>query len=134
MIMNTETPIESFNKRLITEKECYGTDAQVAALNVITNDRRSYQLAYSHFMYSELRANPELERKPDAPPQQMVIHFSMGVVTVLGAALHLIYTAVQKNDLKFIQRSAFGSSLSDRHSSSPVVVTSVAIALSEGKP
>lgn len=34
--MNTETPIASATNRLLPEKDCYGTDSQVATLNVIT--------------------------------------------------------------------------------------------------
>ena len=50
--MNTETPIASATNRLLPEKDCYGTDSQVATLNVITDHQRSYQLAYTHFTYS----------------------------------------------------------------------------------
>jgi hypothetical protein len=46
--MNTETPIASATNRLLPEKDCYGTDSQVATLNVITDHQRSYQLAYAH--------------------------------------------------------------------------------------
>jgi hypothetical protein len=135
MNMNADTPIESAINRLSSENDCYGTDSQVAALNVITDYRRSYQLAYAHFLYSELAANPGLEIKPDAPPQQLVIHFSMAVVTVLGAALHQIEKAIQKNHLKHIQLGSLDGARSERRSPNNVpVVVSVAITFTEDKP
>ena len=133
--MNTETPIASATNRLLPEKDCYGTDSQVATPNVITDHQRSYQLAYVHFTYSELAANPALEQKPDAPPQRLVIHFSMAVVTVLGAALHPIDKAVQKNDLKYVQRGSLDAAkLERRPAGSATVVVSVAITFTEDKP
>ncbi len=111
-----------------------GTDSQVATLNVITDHQRSYQLAYAHFLYSELGANPALEQKPDAPPQQLAIHFSMAVVTVLGAALHPIDKAVQKNDLKYVQRGSLAAAkLERRPVGSATVVASVVITFTEDK-
>jgi hypothetical protein len=123
--MNTEPPLESTTKRLLAETDCYGTDSQVAALNVITDQRRGYQLAYAHFLYSELAANPALEEKPDAPPQQLMIYFSMAVVTVLGAALRQIDKAVQKNDLKYVQRGTLAGGKLEQYASpnSPVVAS-----------
>jgi len=126
--MNTNPLPDLSVNRLLSEPDCYGTDSQVAALNVITDERRSYQLAYAHFIYAELAANPGLESNRDAPPQRLVIHFSMAVVTVLGAALRHIEQAVQKNDLKFVQRGTLRSAKdkSGTSSNAPVVV-SVAI-------
>jgi len=132
--MNTETPIASATNRLLPEKDCYGTDSQVATLNVITDHQRSYQLAYAHFLYSELGANPTLEQKPAAPPQQLVIHFSMAVVTVLGAALRPIDKAVQKNELKYVQRGSLDATkLERRPAGSATVVASVVITFTEDK-
>lgn len=130
--MNTNPPLESATNRLLADKDCYGTDSQVATLNVITDQRRGYQLAYAHFIHSELGANPALEQRPDAPPQQLVMHFSMAVVTVLGAALHLIDKAVQKNDLKYVQRGSLDARKLERfQNNNAPVVASVTIAFKD---
>jgi len=134
--MNTEPPLESGTSPLLMQKDCYGTDSQVAALNVITDQQRGYQLAYAHFLYSEVGDNPALEKKPDAPPQQLMIHFSMAVVTILGAALRHIDQAVQKNDLKYVQRGSVKGAIGERtvdRANSPVVA-SVTITFSKEVP
>lgn len=99
--MNNELELESNSNRLLAGKDCYATDAQIATLNVITEHQHSHQLAYAHFIRSELGDNPTLEQKPGAPPQLLIIHFSIAVVTVLGAGLRPLDKALQKNELKF---------------------------------
>ena len=132
--MNTETPIASATNRLLPERVCYDTDSQVATLNVITDHERSYQLAYAHFLYSDLGVNPALEQKPESPPQELAIHFSMAVVTVLGAGLHPIEKAIQKNDLKYVQRGSLDATKLERRSARGVtVVVSVVITFTEDK-
>jgi hypothetical protein len=52
----------------------------------------------------------------------------MAMVTVLGAALHPIDKAVQKNDLKYVQRGSLDAAkLERRLSGSATVVPSVVI-------
>lgn len=59
----------------------------------------------------------------------------MAVVMVLGAALHPIDRAVQKNDLKYVQCGSLGAAkLERRPAGSATVVASVIITFTEGKP
>jgi len=128
--MNTASELESNSNRLMATKDCFAIDPQVATLNVITDHQRSHQLAYAHFVRSEFGDNPALEQKPDAPPQVLSIHFSVGVVTVLGAGLRVLDRALQKHELKFVQR---GKITGKEHSTTPTtVVTSVTITFNEG--
>ena len=60
--MNTETSLESVDNRLLVPKDCYATDSQVTTLNVLTDHQRSHQLAYAHFIHSELGDNPALNK------------------------------------------------------------------------
>jgi hypothetical protein len=133
--MNTETWLESADNRLLVPKECYATDSQTAALNVLTDNRRSHQLAYAHFIYSEFGDNPALESKPTAPPQQLMIYFSMAVVTVVGAGLRPLDKALQRNELQFVQRGTFCPKQSGRPSNKPTtIVTSVTISFTKETP
>jgi len=128
--MSTASELESNSNRLMVSKDCYAIDAQVATLNVITDHQRSHQLAYAHFIRSELGDNPVLEQKPDAPPQLLSIHFSVGVVRVLGAGLRSLDRALQKNELKFVQR---GKCTNERATTpTTTVITSVTITFNEG--
>jgi len=127
--MNIETPAEFITNRQYTEKDCYGLDSQVATLNVITDHQRNHQLAYAHFIRSEFGDNPDVESKPAAAPQQLVLHFSMAVVTILGAGLRPLDRAIQKNELKYVQRGTFSASKAERPTT---VVTSVTITFNEG--
>ena len=133
--MNTNPPIEPSANRLLSETDCYGLDSQVVALNVITDDRRGYQLAYAHFTHSELAANPELESRHDAPPQRLTIHFSMAVVTVVGAALRYLDKALQKAELKYVQRGTLDVGKNKLGiPANPPVVVSVAITFTKENP
>lgn len=126
--MKNETSLESTGDRLLIHKDCYGVDSQVFALNVLTDHQRSHQLAYAHFIHSELGANPASEQKPDAPPQQLLIHFSMAVVTILGAGLHALEKHLQKSELQFVQRGTLCANRVERPTTKPTtVVTSVTI-------
>ena len=133
--MNTETSLESADNRLLVPKDCYATDSQVTTLNVLTDLQRSHQLAYAHFIHSELGANPALEQKPTAPPQQLLIHFSMAVVTILGAGLRPVEKSLQKSELEFVQRGTCCASRGERPPTKPTtIVTSVTITFNEQKP
>lgn len=128
--MNTASELESNSNRQTVAKDCFAIDPQVATLNVITDHQRSHQLAYAHFVRSEFGDNSTLEQKPDAPPQVLSIHFSVGVVTVLGAGLRVLDRALQKHELKLVQR---GKSTNER-ATTPIttVIASVTIAFNEG--
>lgn len=131
MHMNTASELESKSNRMIVSTDCYALDPQVATLNVITDHQRSHQLAYAHFIRSEFGDNPTLEQKPEAPPQVLSIHFSIGVVTVLGAGLRALDRALQKHELKLVQR---GKVAAKEHSTTPTtVVASVTITFNEGQ-
>jgi len=133
--MNTETSLESADNRLLAPKDCYATDSQVTTLNVLTDLQRSHQLAYAHFIHSELGANPALEQKPTAPPQQLLIHFSMAVVTILGAGLRPVEKSLQKGELQFVQRGTCCASRGERPPTKPTtIVTSVTITFNEQTP
>lgn len=129
--MNTASELESKSNRMIVSTDCYTLDPQVATLNVITDHQRSHQLAYAHFIRSEWGDNPALEQKPEAPPQVLSIHFSVGVVTVLGAGLRALDRALQKNELKLVQR---GKCTNERATTpTTTVITSVTITFNEGR-
>ena len=58
----------------------------------------------------------------------------MAVVTVLGAALHSIDKALQKNELKYVQRGSLDAvKLERRPPGSATVVASVVITFTEDK-
>ena len=104
--MNTNPLTESpFSSR---DNSCFGTDPNVATLNVIADNEESFQLSYAQFLYSRLASNPALEKEPDAPPQRLMICFAVAEVVVLGSGLKTIDRAIQKHELKFIQQA-------DRH-------------------
>lgn len=101
--MNTNPPTESpSNPR---DNPCYGTDATVATLNVITDDEESFQLPYAQFLYSRLAAEPALEKDLKAPPQRLLITFAVAEVVVMGSGLKSIDRAIQKHELRFVQRA-----------------------------
>lgn len=80
----------------------------MATLNVIADNEESFQLSYAQFLYSRLASNPALEKEPEAPPQRLMICFAVAEVVVLGSGLKTIDRAIQKHELKFVQRA-------DRH-------------------
>ena len=88
-----------------------------AGLRHIIESQPNYQII-AEAEDGEIALNLVLEQKPDVPPQQLAIHFSMAVVTVLGAALHPIEKAVQKNELKYVQRGSLDAAKLERR---PVV-------------
>ena len=60
--------------------------------------------SYTQYLYSESSANPALEDKPDAPPQRLEIHFTVGTVAIVGCGLEPLARAVQKGELKSVWR------------------------------
>jgi hypothetical protein len=101
--MNTNPSIESPSSS--RDNPCYSVDPTVATLNVIADDDESFQLPYAQFLYSRLAANPALEKEPNSPPQRLVICFAMAEVVVQGSGLRSIDRAIQKHELKFVQRA-----------------------------
>ena len=85
------------------DNPCYGNDPTVAALNVFADDEHSYHLPYAQFLYAEMIPNPALEKKPDAPPEKVLICFAAAEVTVLGSGLKSLERAIQKYELKFVK-------------------------------
>jgi hypothetical protein len=82
---------------------CYGLDATVATLNVVTADEHSYLLPYAQFLYADTMPNPALEHNADAPPEQILIYFAAAEVKLLGSGLTGIEQAIQKYELKFVK-------------------------------
>jgi len=84
---------------------CFETEPiNLIALGVTTDDQRQYMFSYTQYLYSESSANPALEDKPDAPPQRLEIHFTVGTVTIVGCGLEPLARAVQKGELKSVWR------------------------------
>jgi len=101
--MNTNPLVESpSNPR---DNPCYSVDPSVATLNVMVDNEESVQLPYAQFLYSRLAANPVLEKEPNAPPQRLLICFAMADVILLGSGLRAIDRAIQKYELKVVQRA-----------------------------
>lgn len=82
---------------------CFSADLTIAALVVIAGDGISYLLPCAQFLYAERTPNPALKKEPDAPPEQMTIHFACGVVVVLGSGPKWLEQNIQKYELKFVK-------------------------------
>ena len=101
--MNTNTnpaAASAFSPRV---NPCYGSDPNVATLNVLADDERSYQLPYAQFLYAEMIPNPALERDANAPPEKLLISFAVAKVTVLGRGLKSLERTLQKYELEFVK-------------------------------
>jgi hypothetical protein len=84
---------------------CFETEPiNLIALGVAADDQRQYMFSYTQYLYSESSANPALEDKPDAPPQRLEIHFTVGTVAIVGCGLEPLARAVQKGELKSVWR------------------------------
>jgi len=81
---------------------CIGSDHNIAALEVIADDGISYLLPYAQFLYAERTANPALEKEPEAPPEEMSIHFACADVIVLGSGLNWLEGRLQQYELSFV--------------------------------
>jgi hypothetical protein len=66
-------------------------------------DELSYVLPYAHFLYAERRPNPALEKEPDAPPEEMRLHFVSADVVICGSGLRMLERAIQKYELKSVK-------------------------------
>jgi hypothetical protein len=82
---------------------CFGSDTQIAALNVFAEDGNSYLLPYAQFLSAERFSNPALEQEPDAPPEKMLIRFASANVVLLGSGLKRLEGELQKYELKFVK-------------------------------
>jgi hypothetical protein len=85
------------------DNPCLDRDSTIAALKVIADDGISYLLPYAQFLYAEKISNPALEKEPDAPPEEMRIHFACADVVVLGSGLKRLEQDIQKYELKFVK-------------------------------
>ena len=82
---------------------CFGSDTQIAALNVFADDGHSYLLPYAQFLSAQRFSNPALEQERDAPPEKMLIRFAQAEVMVLGSGLKRLEGEIQKYELKFVK-------------------------------
>lgn len=101
--MNTNPHPVAASTSSSRDNPCFGTDPNVATLNVFTDDEYSYQLPYAQFLYSELTPNPALERDADAPPENLLIIFASAEIVVVGSGLKFLERAIQKYELKFLR-------------------------------
>jgi len=88
------------------DNPCFGSDTQIAALNVFANDGNSYLLPYAQFLSAERFCNPALEQEPDAPPEKLLIRFASANVVVLGSGLKRLEGELQKYELKFVKSAS----------------------------
>ena len=85
------------------DNPCFGSDTQIAALNVCTDDGHSYLLPYAQFLSAERFSNPALDQEPDAPPEKILIGFASANVVLLGSGLKRVEGEIQKYELKFVK-------------------------------
>ena len=121
--MNINTDPAAASASSSRDNPCYGNDPTIAALNVVADDERSYQLPYAQFLYAETIPNPALEEDADAPPEKLVITFAVASVTVLGSGLRHVERAIQKYELKFVKSAA-------RHYAAPLKTHIATVAIS----
>jgi hypothetical protein len=94
-------PVESARN----QTSCYDTEStNLIALNATVDDGRYYLLNYAQFLYAESSANPELGDQPDAPPERLCLHFATAQVVILGSGLNMLARAVQRGELKSVNR------------------------------
>jgi hypothetical protein len=84
------------------DNPCLGSDPNIAALVIIADDGISYLLPYAQFLYAKRTANPALDKEPEAPPEQMSIHFGCAEVIVLGSGLKRLERWLQGYELSFV--------------------------------
>ena len=101
--MNTNPNPDEASVSSPRDNPCYGSDPNVAALNVFADDEHGYFLPYAQLLYAEIIPNPALEKNADAPPEKLLICFAAAEVTVLGSSLQAIARKVQKCDLNFVK-------------------------------
>lgn len=101
--MNTNPNPDEASASSPRDNPCYGSDPNVAALNVFADDEHSYLLPYAQWLYAETISNPALEKNADAPPEKLVICFAAAEVTVLGTGLQAVARKIQKCELNFVK-------------------------------
>ena len=101
--MNTNTNPDEASVSSTRDNPCYGGDPNVAALNVFADDEHSYFLPYAQLLYAETIPNPALEKNADAPPEKLLICFTVAEVTVLGSGLQAVARKIQRCDLNFLK-------------------------------
>ena len=101
--MNTNPNPDEASASSTRDNPCYGSDPNVASLNVYADDEHSYLLPYAQLLYAETIPNPALEKNADAPPEKLVICFAAAEVTLLGSGLQAVARKIQKCDLNFVK-------------------------------
>jgi len=101
--MSTNTNPDAASVSSTRDNPCYGSDLNVASLNVFTDDEHSYLLPYAQLLYAKTIPNPALEKNADAPPEKLVICFAVAEVTLLGSGLQAVARKIQKYDLNFVK-------------------------------
>ena len=101
--MNTTPSPDEASASSTRDNPCYGSDPNVASLNVYADDEHSYLLPYAQLLYAETIPNPALEKNADAPPEKLLICFAVAEVTVLGSGLQAVARKIQKCDLNFVK-------------------------------
>lgn len=102
-LMNSNTNPTAASASSSRDNPCFGSDPNVATLNVLADDGISYLLPYAQFLYAEMIPNAALEAKPDAPPEKLLLHFAVADVAVLGSGLTRLEEKIQKYELKFVR-------------------------------
>jgi hypothetical protein len=72
-------------------------------LEILADDGTSYLLPYAQFLSAQKMPNPALEKKPEAPPEEMRVRFACGEVVVLGSGLRSLARLIQTCELRYIQ-------------------------------
>jgi hypothetical protein len=85
------------------DNPCLGSDPNIAALEINSDDGISYLFPYAQFLSAERVHNPALEKVPDAPPEKMRIRFATAEVAVLGSGLNAVERRLQKYELAFVK-------------------------------
>ena len=101
--MNTNPNPDEASVSSTRDNPCYGSDPNVASLNVYADDEHSYLLPYAQLLYAETIPNPALEKNADAPPEKLVICFAVAKVTLFGSGLQAVARKIQKCDLNFVK-------------------------------
>ena len=101
--MNTNPNPDEASASSTRDNPCYGSDPNVASLNVYADDEHSYLLPYAQLLYAETIPNLALEKNADAPPEKLVICFVAAEVTLLGSGLQAVARKIQKCDLNFVK-------------------------------
>ena len=101
--MNTTPSPDEALASSTRDNPCYGSDPNVASLNVYADDEHSYLLPYAQLLYAETIPTPALEKNADAPPEKLVICFAAAEVTLLGSGLQAVARKIQKCDLNFVK-------------------------------